>query len=85
MWFCVLHKATGLFSQEKIRDRMREVFCKNPFRPSTRKANAETTRAVPALELSVTHTAVAWLLTEGVLLAALSPSAHRKGGQKEPG
>lgn len=52
---CLLCKATGLFSQEKIRDRMREVFCKtNPFGQSTRKASAETTRAVPALEC-VTH------------------------------
>lgn len=34
---------------------------------------------------SVSPTAAAWLLTEGVLPAALLPSAHRKGGQKEPG
>lgn len=82
----MLHKATGLFSQEKIRNRMREVFCrKNPFRPSTRKTKAEMMRTVPAPELSVTCTAMAWLLVEGVLPAALSPNAHRKGGQKEPG
>jgi len=42
-------------------------------------------RAIPALELSVTRTAVAGLLPEGVLPAALSPSAHGKGGQKVPG
>lgn len=76
----------GLFSQEKIRNRMREVFCKkNPFRPSTRKTKAEMTRTVPAPELSVTCTAMAWLLVEGVLPAALSSNAHRKGGQKAPG
>jgi len=65
---------------------MREVFSqKNPFRPSIRKAYAEMMRAIPALELSVTRTAVAGLLPEGVLPAALSPGAHGKGGQKVPG
>lgn len=54
---------------EKIRDRMREIFCKNPpSRPSSGKTNTEMMRTVSAPELSVTHTAVAWLLTEGVLL-----------------
>lgn len=69
MGFCVLHTAIGWFPQEKIRDRMRGIFCKNaPSRPSSGKANTEMTRIVSALELSVRHTAVAWLLTEGVLL-----------------
>lgn len=69
MGVCVLHKAMGWFLQEKIRDRMREIFCKNPpSRPSSGKANTEMMRVVSVLELSVTHAAVAWLLTEGVLL-----------------
>lgn len=33
----------------------------------------------------MTCTAMAWLLVEGVLPAALSSNAHRKGGQKAPG
>lgn len=65
----MLHKAMGWFLQEQIRDRMREIFCKNPpSRLSSGKGNTEMTRVVSALELSVTHAAVAWLLTEGVLL-----------------
>lgn len=83
--FCVLHKSMGWFPQEKIKDRMRKIFCKDPpSRPCSGKANTEHEGCLCPRAESDTHScglAFHW----GCPPAVLSWSVPRKGGQKEPG
>lgn len=80
--FCVLHKSMGWFPQEKIKDRIRKIFCKDPpSRPCSGKANTEPEGCLcPRAESDTQSCGLAFHW--GCPPAVLSWSVPRKGGQR---